>query len=376
MEDSFLGRCCFYASIVSLGILPAIFPRVIIWTLPPLTDTRRRRTQRREIPEGYPYAPSKNSLLRGILENWDRENRENLEPNYADNSLEDIKLLKLLKLKDSEVRNLTDEELDLLWSKTFSWRDRVGCFLSAPYVLFVLNSIFNVVLAVIFTLSFFEMRVVSPRRSLLEPSALETHDAKQGGNDMKQGGGSGHRWRGYEDFLAVYFACSLVREGSQLACLTLQYGNGKGVIKHFKDIWNLCDLVAPVAFCVGYSLRDSPHCADGSIEAGRCVWILAYSLAVAACWLRVLRCFYLSKVGIVVSIFFAMFRDVLFFLVVYAILLFVFSMLYLGTTTSAFAIIPGRVNGTCALPSGDDGPPNGSSLSSGMHDERALKIAL
>ena len=368
MEDSFLGRCCFYASILSLGILPAIFPRVIIWTLPPLTDTLRRRTQRRGIPEGYPYAPSKNKTLQEVL--------ENLERSQADNDLEDNKLLKLLRLKDGEVRNLTDEELDLLWSKTFSWRDRVGCFLSAPYVLFVLNSIFNVVLAVIFTLSFFEMRVVSPRRSLLEPSALETHDAKQGGNDMKQGGGSGHRWRGYEDFLAVYFACSLVREGSQLACLTLQYGNGKGVIKHFKDIWNLCDLVAPVAFCVGYSLRDSPHCADGSIEAGRCVWILAYSLAVAACWLRVLRCFYLSKVGIVVSIFFAMFRDVLFFLVVYAILLFVFSMLYLGTTTSAFAIIPGRVNGTCALPSGDDGPPNGSSLSSGMHDERALKIAL
>jgi hypothetical protein len=193
-----------------------------------------------------------------------------------------------------------------------------------------------------------------------------------------------------EDFFAFYFACrstltfyvyfgdfpfplcvpnplllssSLVREASQLFSCMIQYGKTTGFVKYFYSVWNVCDLLAPIAFNVGYLTRDSIICAGGNnMPAGRCAWIFAYSLSIAAIWLRVLRTAYVSDVGIVVAIFGRMFKDVMTFIVVYVLLLLVFSMLYLGTTVNSFALLPALVNGTCAPPNMGPGGGNSSQV--------------
>ena len=38
--------------ILSVGLLPALFPNFIEWSLPPLCESVRRKTQRRSIPAG------------------------------------------------------------------------------------------------------------------------------------------------------------------------------------------------------------------------------------------------------------------------------------------------------------------------------------
>ena len=62
------------------------------------------------------------------------------------------------------------------------------------------------------------------------------------------------------------------------------------------------------------------------------MWSLCYACSIFFCWCRVLRIFYMSEAGVVVSIFFRMFKDVMYFLVVYVILLIAISMLFLGTS--------------------------------------------
>ena len=158
------------------GLLPAIFPGIITWSLPPDTDMERRRTQRRSTPlgkqgaffldwkgflslwvrgdggltsfkdltmgravvcvsSGYPHQPSQNDVL--------QEKRRQLEDEKEKRDLSGRKdkMLRLLELDDDQVRQLTLDQLDTLWSPTFDWRSRVYCFLTAPYVLFLLNSI-------------------------------------------------------------------------------------------------------------------------------------------------------------------------------------------------------------------------------------------
>ena len=49
--------------ILSMGFLPAVFPSFLEWNKPPVSDSMRRQTQRRSIPEGYPHAPCENKIL-------------------------------------------------------------------------------------------------------------------------------------------------------------------------------------------------------------------------------------------------------------------------------------------------------------------------
>ena len=74
-------------------------------------------------------------------------------------------------------------------------------------------------------------------------------------------------------------------------------------------------------------------------------WALCYGICLLCCWFRVLRSFYMSRLGLIVSIFFAMIQDVAQFIVVYAILVLAMSMLFLGVGDSS-TIMPVCTNGT------------------------------
>lgn len=86
------------------------------------------------LSSGYPYQPSQNEVLREKLEVLGKKEEERLSAGQA-------KLLRLLELKDSQVRQLTSDQLDTLWSPTFDWRSRFYCFWTAPLVLILLNSV-------------------------------------------------------------------------------------------------------------------------------------------------------------------------------------------------------------------------------------------
>jgi len=60
------------------------------------------------------------------------------------------------------------------------------------------------------------------------------------------------------------------------------------------------------------------------------LWALCYAICLLCCWFRVLRSFYLSNLGLIVSIFMAMMADVAQFVIFYVILVLAMSMVFLG----------------------------------------------
>ena len=60
------------------------------------------------------------------------------------------------------------------------------------------------------------------------------------------------------------------------------------------------------------------------------LWAMCYGICLLCCWFRVLRSFYLSNIGLIVSIFMAMMADVGQFVVFYVILVLAMSMVFLG----------------------------------------------
>jgi len=265
-------------------------------------------------------------------------------------SVSEKKLFRLLAVDDAQVQDLTAEQLDALWAPSFHFIDRWGCFMSAPYVLFLCNGIFTICVTVLFTWWFVWMRLTpglrttehnpSPEyladlRALVVPGMAPTQL-------------SIYQITRVEVFLCVYFACSMLRESSQLFVSVLQHGQLAGFLEYVLDIWNLIDVFSPITFMWGLHYRnmcvaDTSTCyASMDLTAERPVesWSLAYGVSVFFCWCRVLRIFYMSEAGVVVSIFFRMFKDVFYFLVVYIILLVAIAMLFLGASDLE-SLVPG-----------------------------------
>ncbi len=69
---------------------------------------------------------------------------------------------------------------------------------------------------------------------------------------------------------------------------------------------------------------------DGVYHSPWELWALCYGICLLCCWFRVLRSFYLSNIGLIVSIFMAMMADVAQFVVFYVILVLAMSMVFLG----------------------------------------------
>jgi hypothetical protein len=145
----------------------------------------------------------------------------------------------------------------------------------------------------------------------------------------------------------------------------------EGVQDYFFDFWNLLDLSSLIGFFIGFIQRwecqeDPTACiwreganpqlsteseasrrgaglalrkgggggggggSDTYVAVPWESWSLAYAICLLCCWFRVLRSFYMSDLGLTVSIFLAMIGDVTKFFVMYAILVLAMSMLFLG----------------------------------------------
>ncbi len=176
----------------------------------------------------------------------------------------------------------------------------------------------------------------------------------------------------FEHVIACFFALSYFREILQLA-LSMLTGSGfvGGLSDYFFDIWNILDQVSVLSFaiglyqryectsggqslCVWVELHDSylTAAASNTTAAGKDsyrlaagqdteegygkapspweLWAACYAISLLCCWFRVLRSFYLSNLGLIVSIFLAMMRDIGQFFTFYVILVLAMSMVFLG----------------------------------------------
>ena len=143
--------------ILSMGLLPAIFPSYLEWTKPPISDGMRRRTQRRSIPDGFPHSPGENNILvqryRQQLDCIDPGNEisATMEKRRSDaSSVGDMKLshlerkvLALLKKrkKEENLEGCSEAKLHEVWQPTFSMSERWHLFVCAPITLFYANVI-------------------------------------------------------------------------------------------------------------------------------------------------------------------------------------------------------------------------------------------
>jgi hypothetical protein len=170
----------------------------------------------------------------------------------------------------------------------------------------------------------------------------------------------------------VFFASSLLREGSQVSVSILQRGSYLAGLKEYLfDVWNFIDVLSLTSFYIAFFLRYAGMEASWS-SANNSIWStysmtdspiytysFFYSLSLFFCWIRTLRIFYLFELGIVVGIAFQMIRDVLLWVVLYSIVLGAFCMLFMGTS-ELDTLIPGHVTCTNSTNLAKDDLQNGS----------------
>jgi hypothetical protein len=297
-NDTLWGQLKLMFFTLTFGFFPAFFPWTIQWAPPPVSECMRRSTQRRVTPEGYPNSPSLNPTLRKLKDKLRKKGTS------AD----------LLDKPDNQIKDLTKRELEKLWEPTFGIIDRLGCFLSSPYVLFALNCFMTIIVTLGFTVWFLRMK--------LDPSnySVDIQD-----NVTVE-----------EIILMVYFGGCLVREVGQIFILKLQY---------LCDGWNVPEMLSLASFFVAFWLRSAcTQSSDCKFTAFVTITSLFYSLSLFFCWMRMLRIFCLSKLGITIGIFFSMMTTTALFWVLYFILLFALSMLFVGTS-DLDTLIPGHA--TC-----------------------------
>ena len=280
------------------------------FTPPPTHQAWRRRTQRRLIPEGYPYQPSKNPELSRRIQ--DLLSRSKPQTKHEKLLLE-VVITEHQGDESRSVKRLSAEQLEKLWAPTFTVLDRLECFLSAPIVLFCLNAFFMIFTTVLFTVWFLNTR--------LHIFFMQTED-----------------FLPYvETYLGMFFGFSLIREFSQLITDRI----------YFLDIWNFFDYMSILCFFVGNVFKDPAWEDPSSLVLDTQFWSLLYGFSLFFCWFRVLRVFYMSPMGIPVSIFFKMFHDLGKLAVIWLILIFAFSMLFVGVDKNLVIYLAFTANGRC-----------------------------
>jgi hypothetical protein len=351
-----------------LKLVPATFPLPrIVFTLPPRSNSWRGRTQKRSIPQGFPRQPSQNEILLNLksIIQFDKRRSSHHSNDACSSACHaeyhskftgkwhiDISsrgiffigkgLKKLLDLDDAGAAQLTDCQLNQLWSPTFGFMEQIQCFLCAPHILFLFNGIQTILVTLCFSLWF-----ISSRLGGAAPNLSPYINGQE---------------QGMEFILLSYFACSLARDLMRLQIAVITRGWLDGFRNFLVDKWNPINIASGVTFLFGFyehqrclanqnlcfssdfrlrgaSQSEMQHLQDDNREWSSLpwdmkleVWNLSYALCIFVCWWRVLQVFYLSRVGHIFSIFVCMFYDVLNWLVVYVILLCGFSMLFLGAS--------------------------------------------
>jgi hypothetical protein len=252
-NDTYSAQFKLICFTLTIGLIPAFFPRLLSWAPPPEAKTFRRKTQRRVILEG---------------------------------------------------------------ASTFGLLSRWGCFMTSPYVLFVLNSFMTIAVTLGFTVWYCRMKL-EPSRSLDIQNNMTLE----------------------EILLSMHFGGCLMREFSQLLMFKLEY---------FFDGWNVPEMSSLIFFFVAFGFRvactKSSECTSSTIEIGMTTYSFFYSLSLFFCWIRMLRIFVLFELGVTIGIFFSMMTTTIRFWVLYLILLVALSMLFIGTS-DLDTLIPGHA--TC-----------------------------
>ena len=326
---------CMLLAIFSFGLLPLCFPNFIRFTPPPRTEATRRRTQRRIRPQGYPFRPSVNKVLSALKKEISDEADQPASWSWIlglDSMRERHRLKKCLLVDDSRVHSYSDADLEVLWDGTFGPYHRWECFITAPIVIFWYNVVITA-LVTFFFLGFF----VADRVEI----SLELDRAETAGSVVKASlelDTIDDGLTAFEPILWVYFAASIVRECSQISVEVLQRGSfRKGILSYAFDYWNFFDLLGIITFIFGYHWRHfcgAPGCKSFGLTVPPATdfadWSLSYALCIWCLCFRVLRVFYVSPMGQIVSIFFAMLVDVTKFIFVYVIAILGMAVLYVG----------------------------------------------
>lgn len=239
-SESWTAYFKFFAAGLSLGILPALF-NVVKFAPPPESKGFRRLTQCRRIPKGYPNSPSDNPILKRLRSNLPKNDEKDIY--HVDISSRGViwvnkKMKKLLELDDYRASELTSADMDLLWSPTFSARERWKCFMTAPCVIFVFNGVMTIFITVWMN-CWFTLVKMDPDYSQILVFVLAD------GSDFSQQTQITYDELGF----LVYFFCSSIREIAQLCMTILQKGWIDGLMKdYFLDAWNLCDILGSIFF--------------------------------------------------------------------------------------------------------------------------------
>ena len=408
-SETKVGLCKLTLGILTLGFLPALFPKFLKWVPPPrcvihvyidayvlregecaicvclcvsvpvyfaLAQTHtltillslirrvsmRGKMQRRATPVGWPYNPSRNSVLRKLQEStnfwgsWYRLFTWQSNDDFA-------KFRKLMELDESQGQDSSTLQSKMqdpatcaaLWDPTFSIWQRLNCFFSAPIVLFLTNSLLLVIVTLIFSVVFVELRLSEPAalslHTLAHTDTLTTTTTNTPApcaetpppppSFVKTTTG----WEEWAEWiLCGYFICSLHREIVllQLAVVT-QTQKGvlinvfAGLTKYFMHFWNIMDLGSIAGFFMGFLARygllgwqwswsvgfDPPMRACSLLRFPSLSFFLCkhpskkqtlqqicYAAGVFCCWMRVLRAFYITDLGLIITILFQMIINV------------------------------------------------------------------
>jgi hypothetical protein len=288
--------------VATLGLVPAFFPKFVFWMPPPVSEQMRRSKQRRATPEGW--------------------------------------------------SGLTDSDAQKKLADSFSWYERLYLFWTTPIVIFVFDKINSLCITLMFTIWFVAHRqAVSSgqhRISIMPVQVSPNIDVEP--------------LQGVEVYLCIYFACSCVRELIQILCeIAADAGHSSLllIVEHyFLNFWNVLDIGEIIAFFVGIGFR--VHCEGSSCMSNRrkgqnvggetlpgggdgvsadaqeltsgtwSTWSMAYGICLFFSWFRVLKFFMLTKLGLLVAVFYEMLRDVSIFVIIYTILLVACTMLFIG----------------------------------------------
>jgi hypothetical protein len=292
--------------VATLGLVPAFFPKFVCWMPPPVSEQMRRSKQRRVIPEGYPCLSDSNSE------------------------------------KEEKEQKKSSEKL----AASFSWYERLYLFWTTPIVIFVFDKINSLCITLMFTIWFVAHRqAVSSGQHRISIMPLELSPDL----DVEP-------LQGVEIYLCIYFACSCARELTEILCEIAADAGNAGlhlIVKHyFFNFWNVLDMGEILAFFVGIGFR--VQCEGSSCMSARrkgdgqgggdgvgadaqeytsgmwSTWSIAYGICLFFSWFRVLKFFMLTKLGLLVAVFYAMLRDVSIFVIIYTILLVACTMLFIG----------------------------------------------
>ncbi len=245
--NTYTGLAKILLGIVTLGLVPAIFPTFVNWTPPPDFEEARRSKQRRTRPKGY-Y--------------WSDEDSRKL-------------LMKLLA--------------DL------SWYEILYLFWTTPVVLLYADKVVSLCFTLMFTVWFVAHRQAVDSGQHGMPIIPFTVSSNLDVEPLQ----------GVELALCIFFSSSLLREVIDVLCRMVSNWDKKWaeLLRYASTFWNLLDWGEVVVFFVGISYRVACKAhGNGCMSSRRAgadaeeykpetwnEWSMAYAVCLCIAWFRTLR---------------------------------------------------------------------------------------